>query len=49
MVIHDSVKNVASYERSGNDLIIHMQDGSVIRCVGYFENIGQDIVLNPCL
>ncbi len=42
VVIHDSVKNVASYERSGNDLIIHMQDGSVIRCVGYFENIGQD-------
>ncbi|UHM93326.1 Ig-like domain-containing protein [Rahnella victoriana] len=40
VVIHDSVKNVASYERSGNDLIIHMQDGSVIRCVGYFENIG---------
>ncbi|MBU9844027.1 Ig-like domain-containing protein [Rahnella ecdela] len=42
VVIHDSVKNVASYERSGNDLIIHMQDGSVIRCVGYFENIGQE-------
>ncbi|MBF7957585.1 Ig-like domain-containing protein [Rahnella victoriana] len=41
VVIHDSVKNVASYERSGNDLIIHMQDGSVIRCVGYFENIGE--------
>ncbi|MBU9831582.1 Ig-like domain-containing protein [Rahnella sp. FC061912-K] len=40
VVIHDAVKNVASYERSGNDLIIHMQDGSVIRCVGYFENIG---------
>ncbi|MCP2233761.1 Ig-like domain-containing protein [Erwinia aphidicola] len=41
VVIHDAVKNVASYERSGNDLIIHMQDGSVIRCVGYFENIGE--------
>lgn len=41
VVIHDAVKNVASYERSGNDLLIHMQDGSVIRCVGYFENIGE--------
>jgi hypothetical protein len=42
VVIHGSVKDVASYERNGNDLIIHMKDGSVIRCVGYFENIGQD-------
>ncbi|AVF34397.1 Ig-like domain-containing protein [Rahnella sikkimica] len=42
VVIHGSAKAVASYERSGNDLIIHMKDGSVIRCAGYFENIGQD-------
>ncbi|MFO6298552.1 Ig-like domain-containing protein [Rahnella selenatireducens] len=42
VVIHGSAKDVASYERNGNDLIIHMKDGSVIRCVGYFENIGQD-------
>jgi hypothetical protein len=34
--IHASPTEVVRYERVGNDLLIYMQDGSVIRCNGYF-------------
>ncbi len=31
-----SAQDVARYVRQGNDLLIYMKDGSVIRCSGYF-------------
>ncbi|NIF31610.1 Ig-like domain-containing protein [Enterobacter sp. Cy-643] len=34
--IHGSAKDVAHYLRQGNDLLVYMKDGSVIRCNGYF-------------
>ncbi|VFS49194.1 BapA/Bap/LapF family prefix-like domain-containing protein [Budvicia aquatica] len=36
LVIHGSSTEVVRYERQGNDLLIVMKDGSVIRCNGYF-------------
>ncbi|WP_411704107.1 Ig-like domain-containing protein, partial [Edaphovirga cremea] len=36
ILVHASAQNVARYERAGNDLLIYMKDGSVIRCNDYF-------------
>ncbi|QBH95292.1 BapA prefix-like domain-containing protein [Limnobaculum zhutongyuii] len=37
--IHSDMKMVARYERQGNDLIIHMADGSVVICKDYFFEV----------
>ncbi|WP_179038304.1 BapA/Bap/LapF family prefix-like domain-containing protein [Limnobaculum xujianqingii] len=37
--IHGDVKTVVRYERQGNDLIIHMADGSVVICKDYFFEV----------
>ncbi|ARU88412.1 Ig-like domain-containing protein [Pseudomonas sp. M30-35] len=37
VLVHGSVADVDRYERTGNDLLIYMKDGSVIRCDGYFQ------------
>lgn len=37
VLVHASVSEVDRYERTGNDLLIYMKDGSVIRCDGYFQ------------
>ncbi|WP_157952954.1 Ig-like domain-containing protein [Limnobaculum parvum] len=37
--IHGAVKTVVSYERQGNDLIIHMMDGSIVICKDYFFEV----------
>lgn len=37
VLVHASVADVNRYERIGNDLLIYMKDGSVIRCDGYFQ------------
>lgn len=43
VMVHASTHDVARYERAGKDLLIHMKDGSVIRCNGYFiEDSEQD-------
>ncbi|WP_438376636.1 BapA-related adhesin SiiEA [Escherichia coli] len=34
--VHAQASAVARYVREGNDLLIYMQDGTVIRCNGYF-------------
>ncbi|OXK87480.1 BapA-related adhesin SiiEA [Escherichia coli] len=34
--VHAQASAVARYVRDGNDLLIYMQDGTVIRCNGYF-------------
>ncbi|WP_187222702.1 Ig-like domain-containing protein [Escherichia marmotae] len=34
--IHAQASAVARYVREGNDLLIYMQDGTVVRCNGYF-------------
>lgn len=34
--VHAQASVVARYVREGNDLLIYMQDGTVIRCNGYF-------------
>ncbi|QML05272.1 Ig-like domain-containing protein [Escherichia coli] len=34
--VHTQASAVARYVREGNDLLIYMQDGTVIRCNGYF-------------
>ncbi|WP_227724411.1 BapA prefix-like domain-containing protein [Yersinia proxima] len=34
--IHGSVDSVASYERQGNDLILHMKDGTTVRYQHFF-------------
>ncbi|RDK89622.1 Ig-like domain-containing protein, partial [Enterobacillus tribolii] len=40
--VHASAKSVERYERQGNDLLIYMKDGSVIRCNGYFFEDGDN-------
>ncbi|MFP1463576.1 BapA prefix-like domain-containing protein [Escherichia coli] len=34
--VHAQASAVARYVREGNDLLIYMQDGTRIRCNGYF-------------
>ena len=34
--VHAQASAVARYVREGNDLLIYMQDGTVVRCNGYF-------------
>ncbi|GBU13703.1 hypothetical protein AwEntero_23040 [Enterobacterales bacterium] len=41
VMVHASAHDVARYERAGKDLLIHMKDGSVIRCSGYFIEDGE--------
>ncbi|HFV2242265.1 TPA: Ig-like domain-containing protein [Escherichia coli] len=36
VLVHAQASAVARYVREGNDLLIYMQDGTVIRCNGYF-------------
>ncbi|SNR95499.1 Ig-like domain-containing protein [Pseudomonas segetis] len=37
VLVQASISDVRGYERDGNDLLIHMKDGSVIRCDDYFK------------
>ncbi|MBB9062028.1 Ig-like domain-containing protein [Escherichia coli] len=37
--VHAQASAVARYVREGNDLLIYMQDGTVIRCNGYFLQV----------
>lgn len=39
--VHATRAAVASYERAGNDLILHMQDGSTVRYQGFFTTDGK--------
>uniref|UniRef100_UPI0039890C40 Ig-like domain-containing protein n=1 Tax=Edaphovirga cremea TaxID=2267246 RepID=UPI0039890C40 len=43
ILVHAAAHDVARYERVGNDLLIYMEDGSVVRCNGYFvEDSGKN-------
>ncbi|STG53355.1 adhesin for cattle intestine colonization [Escherichia coli] len=57
--VHAQASAVSRYVREGNDLLIYMQDGTVIRCNGFFlqaantaEPIGTGVcrwaTANPC-
>ncbi|MCD1125322.1 Ig-like domain-containing protein [Jinshanibacter sp. LJY008] len=37
--IHGMATTVVRYERQGNDLIIHMMDGSIVICKDYFSEV----------
>lgn len=39
--VHATRTAVLSYERAGNDLILHMQDGSVVRYHSFFDTDGK--------
>ncbi|MBK5073612.1 Ig-like domain-containing protein [Budviciaceae bacterium CWB-B4] len=39
--IHGDMKTVVHYERQGNDLIIHMADGSVVICKDFFFEVDE--------
>ncbi|WP_339488513.1 Ig-like domain-containing protein [Pseudomonas sp. EL_65y_Pfl2_R95] len=37
VLVHAPVDQVQRYDRTGDDLLIYLQDGTVIRCDGYFH------------
>lgn len=43
ILVHASPKHVIRYEYQGNDLLIYMEDGSVIRCTNYFTEGRQSV------